>query len=30
MLEKSMTEFGYSIIQTLVTDIATDQKVKSG
>ena len=29
MLEKSMTEFGYSIIQTLVTDIAPDQKVKS-
>ena len=28
MLEKSMTEFGYSIIQTLVTDIAPDQKVK--
>ena len=29
MLKKSMTEFGYSIIQTLVTDIAPDQKVKS-
>jgi len=28
MLEKAMTEFGYSIIQTLVTDIAPDQKVK--
>jgi regulator of protease activity HflC (stomatin/prohibitin superfamily) len=28
MLEKSMTEFGYRIIQTLVTDIAPDQKVK--
>ena len=28
MLEKAMTEFGYAIIQTLVTDIAPDQKVK--
>ena len=28
MLEKAMTEFGYTIIQTLVTDIAPDQKVK--
>lgn len=28
MLEKAMTEFGYSIIQTLVTDIAPDHKVK--
>mmetsp|Transcript_23175 Transcript_23175/g.57444 ORF Transcript_23175/g.57444 Transcript_23175/m.57444 type:complete len:290 (-) Transcript_23175:634-1503(-) len=27
-LEKAMTEFGYAIIQTLVTDIAPDQKVK--
>ena len=28
MLEKAMTEFGYAIIQTLVTDIAPDHKVK--
>ena len=28
MLEKAMTEFGYAIIQTLVTDIAPDSKVK--
>ena len=28
MLEKAMTEFGYAIIQTLVTDIAPDQNVK--
>jgi len=29
MLEKAMTEFGYTIIQTLVTDIAPDHKVKT-
>ena len=28
MLEKAMTEFGYAIIQTLVTDISPDEKVK--
>ena len=28
MLEKATTEFGYAIIQTLVTDIAPDHKVK--
>ena len=29
VLEKAMTEFGYTIIQTLVTDIAPDHKVKT-
>lgn len=29
MLEKAMQDFGYTIIQTLVTDIAPDQKVKT-
>merc|ERR1712070_169698 len=29
MLEKAMTEFGYAIIQTLVTDIAPDHRVKA-
>merc|ERR1712097_30468 len=29
MLAKSMEEFGYNIIQTLVTDIAPDHKVKT-
>jgi regulator of protease activity HflC (stomatin/prohibitin superfamily) len=28
MLQKAMTEFGFTIIQTLVTDIAPDSKVK--